>query len=91
MIHIIGPAITVGSHRRQRCSWCGATLDDLDLATVAIAVPEGKEVDFDASVAEWPAGKLMAVSGFARFVVAHEDGDVLPADCCAMLDPEVTK
>ena len=38
MIHIAGPAITCGSHRRQRCSWCGTIVEDVDLANIAMPI-----------------------------------------------------
>ena len=38
MIHLAGPAITCGTHRRQRCSWCGTIIEDIDLANVGIPI-----------------------------------------------------
>ena len=36
VIHLCGPAITCGSHRRQRCSWCGTIIEDVDLSHIGI-------------------------------------------------------
>ena len=38
MIHLAGPAITCGSHRRQRCSWCGTIIEDVDLANISMPI-----------------------------------------------------
>lgn len=85
VIHIAGPDITVNNQLRQRCGWCGATLVDYNLA--AIAVPVGQ----DPRPPTWPVGALVAVYGPASWVVDHADGDKLPPECCAVLDPEVTR
>lgn len=82
--HIAGVSVQVGAHLRQRCSWCGATLNDYALDR--LAVPEGQ----DPTPATWPAGELVAVDGQLTRVVPHEDGEQLPATACAQLDPEVT-
>lgn len=84
VIHIAGPDITVGPLLRQRCAWCGAVLVDYDLTR--IAVPIGQ----DPRPATWSVGALVEVDGSASWVVPHVDGEQLPADACAQLDPEVT-
>lgn len=84
VIHIAGPDVRVGELLRQRCAWCGALLIDYDLER--IAVPVGQE----ATPATWPPGDLVAVDGHVSVVVPHEDGDDLPWDACARLDPAVT-
>jgi hypothetical protein len=78
--HIAGAQVEVGSHLRQRCSWCGAILADYDLTR--IAVPEGQ----DPRPAMWETGKLVRVDGPASWIVEHEDGADLPADSCAALE-----
>lgn len=82
--HIAGPPVQVGAHLRQRCSWCGAAL--IDYALDRIGVLEGD----DPTPATWPAGELVEVDGGLSHVVQHTDGDPLPANACAQLDPEVT-
>lgn len=82
--HIAGATVQVGAQVRQRCSWCGAVLVDVNLERTA--VPEGQ----DLRPATWLAGGLVAVDGNAPYVVSHTEGEQLPADACAQLDPEVT-
>lgn len=85
IVHIAGPAVQIGALLRQRCAWCGATLIDYDLERVA--VPEGQ----DPTPATWPPAELVMVdvSGVSA-VVEHADGNQLPHDACARLDPAVT-
>lgn len=85
MIHIAGIHIQVGEFLRQRCGWCGTCLIDYDLSRVA--VPEGQ----DPRPATWPVGDLIAVDGNLSTVVPHADGDALPAEACARVDPAVTR
>jgi hypothetical protein len=82
--HIAGHAVRVGTRQRQRCSWCGATLIDDDLAT--IAVPIGQ----DPTIPTWPAGELVEVFDGRSVLIGHEDGAELPANACGQLDPDVT-
>lgn len=84
VVHIAGVVVRVGARIRQRCSWCGALLDDHDLER--IAVPEGQ----DPMPASWPSGDLVAVDGAASWIVPHTDGERLPANACASLDAEAT-
>lgn len=81
--HIAGDVITIGGrYMRQRCSWCGATLIDYDLAL--IAVPVGQ----DPTPGSWVPGGMVTVDGNMS---THYPGEELPADACAKLDPAVTK
>lgn len=87
VVHIAGPDVRVGDQLRQRCAWCGALLQDYDLAR--LAVPVGQ----DPTPALWPVGELVDVdflSG-ASWVVSLEEGEALPANACAQLDPEATQ
>lgn len=84
IVHIAGLAATVDARMRQRCAWCGAVL--IDYALDRIAVPVGT----DPTPATWPAGELVAVDGHASWIVNHKDGQPLPEDACAKLDPDVT-
>jgi hypothetical protein len=38
VIHLAGPAITIDEHRRQRCSWCGTIIEDVDLSRVSMPI-----------------------------------------------------
>lgn len=75
MIHFAGHPVRVGRFARQRCAWCGAILEDLDLSLVM--VPEGQE-----GPAPWTPGDLIEVEGNGRSVVGHEDGGQLPDGTC---------
>lgn len=84
MTHIAGSDVTIDHRLRQRCVWCGAVLIDCDLALVAVPVGQ------DPTPGTWPVGALVAVDGWASWVVSHQDGDPLPDGACAHLDPEAT-
>jgi hypothetical protein len=84
VIHIAGVQVQVGTHLRQRCSWCGAVLCDYELTL--IAVPIGQ----DPTPGMWETGRLVAVDGNVSYVVDHEDGVELPEEACAQLDHEIT-
>lgn len=96
IVHIAGVDVTVGSRYRQRCSWCGAVLFDYDLTRVQVEVPDGWDAMTDKEKAaacrppSWPIGALVAHRDGARYVVDHDDGLPVPADCCAHLDHDVT-
>lgn len=83
IVHIAGPDIHVDQLLRQRCAWCGAVLMDYDLARVA--VPEGQ----DRGIGTWPVGALVEVDGGASWITGNE-GDRLPVNACARIDPAVT-
>lgn len=93
MVHIAAQAIDVGVQRRQRCGWCGAVLIDVDVTTCAVA---GLEVSVDGveqkwdGPSTWPTGALVAHEDSMWWVVEHEDGAQLPANCCAQLPHEIT-
>lgn len=86
VVHIAGLDIQVGDVVRQRCAYCPAVLVDID--TARAAVPEGQ----DPTPARWPVGELVAVlrdgGTTASRLVAHEDGEALPDNACARLDPQ---
>ena len=85
-MHIAGLDIEVGGRfLRQRCAWCGAVLVDYDLERVAAPVGQ------DPRPSVWPPGDLVRVDGNVSAIVPHADGEKLPADCCAALDPEATR
>lgn len=85
VVHIAGLVINLGGHLRQRCAWCGALIDDVELALTAVAVVPGRPAD--TRYPTWPEGGLVAVDGGARWTV---ESTPLPPGLCAHLDPEVT-
>ena len=56
-----GPVITFGSVSRQRCSWCGALIDEKDMTRIAVQIPEDGSDPLP--LAWWEVGGLVAVSG----------------------------
>ena len=87
VIHIASfPILIGGRFQRQRCSWCGAVLVDNDFSLMAVAGPDDQWVE----PATWPPMDLVLIDGNLSAVIAHEDGDELPSNCCARLDPGVT-
>lgn len=88
VIHIAGLVVVSGTQLRQRCAWCGAIIDDKNLAGLAVALHPGEtEV---APYPSWPVGALIGKCGPATYVIRQEDDEALPDGCCAKLDPEVT-
>ncbi|MDE2106996.1 MAG: hypothetical protein KGL39_57850 [Patescibacteria group bacterium] len=78
MIHIAGPAITCSSHRRQRCSWCGTIIEDVDLSMIAMPIcgggktchrhaghdgEHGERQEGDFALAVWPFEALLDIEG----------------------------
>jgi len=87
VVHIVGVAIEIGPLIRQRCSWCGAVLVDCDLRLMGF---EERTPPEERRPATWTSGGLVEIDGNMTTVVDHEDGAVLPANSCGLLDPAVT-
>lgn len=98
VVHIVGLGVQVGMVRRQRCSWCGALLQEDDFSRMAWTLnPDGTDPGPPGC---WPVGELVAVDGPVTRVVPRDewpdsatdpDEKRLPDRCCAMLDPAVTR
>lgn len=91
-VHVAGIDVTWSDrYLRQRCAWCGVTLLDYDLASVAS--PLGEDGSPPPPPSTWPAGALVEVTGTpsagSQRVVEAVDGKV-PAGSCMDLDPAVT-
>lgn len=87
VVHIAGLPVKVGRIVRQRCAWCGAVIDDVDLSAVAVVLTGAGDPQLWPT---WPVGALLGVDGGVRWVIEHADGDDVPPECCASLDPTVT-
>lgn len=85
--HIAAQPVQVGAWLRQRCAWCGAVLEDYDLTLTAGEVP----VPALPGPPTWLAGTLVCVDGNRCTSLDHADGEQVPLDCCAALDPEATR
>lgn len=94
VVHIAGPSIQIGSHLRQRCSWCGATLIDYALDRVAVAIDPASDPrgDLEAAIpATWPFDALVARDGGMSYVIELPEGERLPEGACGRLAPEATQ
>jgi len=101
VVHIIGIDVTMDGHlRRQRCAWCGQLLVDEDLSRMSWTLNE--DGTDPGPPGAWPVGELVEivgdrrnepgeVLGFRGMRVLDPRPDVMPDNCCAWLDPEVTK
>lgn len=94
VVHIVGIDVTMdGYHRRQRCAWCGALLADDDFSRMAW--PLNEDGTDPGPPPPWGVGVLIEVAGEAgsfRFMgrVEPDDGK-MPDNCCARLDPDITR
>jgi hypothetical protein len=98
-VHIAGPTITFDDVRRQRCAWCGALIDEVDLSTVSRPLDPGEtpEDAADWEPASWRMGDEVAVMGtFPRtsWLVETPIRDGRPRtheDSCTRIDLEITR
>lgn len=85
--HIAGQTVTIdGRYLRQRCAWCGAIIEDVDLTTIAVAVVEGEEPP---GYPTWPSGHMVLVDG--GYTVDLGTSGETPPEACFNLDPAVTR
>lgn len=91
--HLAGPDIEFNTHDghvlRQRCSWCGTTLIDVNLSR--IAVPIGQ----DPTYPHWTVGSFVEVdmpdkAGGVSFTVEWEHPAPVPENACMRMPLEVT-
>lgn len=100
VIHIAGPVVTAGSLRRQRCCWCGALIDEYDLANVARPLEPGENPENlePWAPAQWEVGDHVLVDGGMKTVVELEaviddDGHTafkIDGRACMSIDNAVT-
>jgi hypothetical protein len=95
IIHVAGPPILVGTVERQRCTWCGALIDERDHARIAVQVDPSASPDVQqeeanrAAALKWRG--LVAIDGNVRWAVDEpEDGKVPPTSCMAIPDAVTT-
>lgn len=83
VVHIAGLPIQMeGRYIRQRCGWCGAMIEDIDLTMIAVA---GE----DTSVPLWTQGHLISIDGGLRCDLGSVEE--VPSNCCAAIDLSVTQ
>lgn len=92
--HVAGPDIAFntpdGQVLRQRCSWCGATLIDVNLSR--IAVPVGQEGPYPV----WAIGSFVQTDspdghGGMWSAIEWEHPAPVPANACMRMPLEVTR
>lgn len=85
VVHIAAQPVQIGCHLRQRCGWCGAVLGDYNVCSSGYesSSPDGQPPS-------WTVGGLVLVDGNTSYEVPHVDGDEVPSNACAALDPAVT-
>lgn len=83
--HIAGPElIFAGRWQRQRCSWCGATIIDLDLLNLIVPVGSGPP-------SSYAQGALVRVTENGNVYLGQFDlQNALPDNSCTMFDPSIT-
>ena len=94
VVHVAGVDLQFNSEDgsqilRQRCSWCGTTLIDIDLSRVS--VPVGQE----GSYPTWEVGAMVGTfspdsKGGMWAKVDWEPGTPVPDDCCLRMPPDLT-
>lgn len=85
IVHIAGLDLAVDGVLRQRCAWCGATLIDQDLRLIAFQAD-----DPDKRYPTWEVGALVCKDGGLGYIIEYTEGEKLPPNCCAAIDPTVT-
>lgn len=91
LVHVAGPQITVGTVQRQRCQWCGALIEECDLARMATIIEPGESEEHAVEGmrrSHWE-GLVLVDGGFKMAVEGPADGKVPPNSCMA-LDDAVT-
>jgi hypothetical protein len=96
LVHLAAPSVRVGGVIRQRCAWCGALIDEVDLGRVAWVAEDGDPgfVDGDGNPRSRWSGLVAVevVEGVvsSRCAVADPGDGKVPDDSCMALDPVVT-
>jgi hypothetical protein len=94
IIHFAGPPFTFGTITRQRCLWCGALIQECDLANIGVEEssrkPEmrGKPLDLD-KLGWWDG--LVGVTGTNPMmyrVIDDPEDKKAPKNSCMVLMPE---
>jgi hypothetical protein len=92
IIHIAGPVVIFRSIQRQRCSWCGALIQEHDLARISRPLEPDEDPDNPEpwEPGHWEVGGLVAMEGTfpaASWVVEPEveDGEAQAPELSCML------
>lgn len=99
-VHVAAPTVMVGTLRRQRCAWCGALIDEVDLANVARPLEPGEDPAVPWEPAKWEFGAHVRVMGTGPRVSTLVEPEAHPADpgaftipydSCMAVDPWATQ
>lgn len=102
LVHLAAPAIRARNVIRQRCAWCGALLDEVDLDRTAVQIVEGEEplrfVDeegiptrgWHGLVAVEQHGEHDAIGTVMKWAVDDPADGMVPDDSCMALPVEAT-
>jgi hypothetical protein len=86
IIHFAGPTLRIGSVVRQRCLWCGALIEELDLDRIAVADDPAADGG-GLFTARWRG--LVGVDGAARFAVDDPPDGKVPDRACSEVLPDL--
>jgi hypothetical protein len=90
IVHFAGATLRIGPVIRQRCLWCGALIEEIDVRQVAVPIEPGQTAEqahhglFDL---KWSG--LVAVDGNARYSVPDPPDGEVPARACSEVLPEL--
>jgi hypothetical protein len=89
LVHLAGETIRSGRLVRVRCAWCGALIDEVNLAEVPASHPASREDERGDPRPLWSG--LVGVEGDLR-VSLPELGDApMPPGSCLSIDGSVTR
>lgn len=100
IVHLAGPPVTFGTFRRQRCLWCGALIDEIDLNNISRQILPGEDPNEPWEPSSWPVGEQIAMAGTwptTTWVVTSKPSDEDPEATkahdrsCMLIDIEVTR
>jgi hypothetical protein len=97
LVHWAGIAARAGSVIRQRCCWCGALIEEIDLERIAVQTtviggPAVEFVDAEGKPKDRWQGLVAISEGFptVKWAVDEPADGKIPADSCMALDVAVT-
>lgn len=103
LVHLAGQPVRAANLVRQRCAWCGALVDEVDLdERIAYQTEQGpppSPIDEDGNpIARWSGlvaieehGEHAAVGFRGRWRVEDPADGKIPEDSCMALPPEATR
>lgn len=105
LIHYVGSTLRIGSLIRERCSWCGALIYEMDTSKVAVqtsSLKPGQSVE-DLFIDEegrprahwhglvWVAETQAGTGLEVRAMFDIDEQEDIPEKSCMNIDPEMTR